>query len=84
MPETRLVAVRLPRWGLTMEDAVVVEWMVGEGEQIELGAALVTVETDKSTAEVEAPASGRLVRVAAREGDPVKAGDLLADIEVPG
>jgi pyruvate/2-oxoglutarate dehydrogenase complex dihydrolipoamide acyltransferase (E2) component len=78
-----VVAVQLPKWGLTTEDAVVVEWMVGEGEQVELGAALVTVETDKSTAEVEAPASGRLLRVVAREGDSVKPGDLLAEIEVP-
>jgi pyruvate/2-oxoglutarate dehydrogenase complex dihydrolipoamide acyltransferase (E2) component len=78
-----VVAVQLPKWGLTTEDAVVVEWMVGEGEEIERGAALVTVETDKSMAEVEAPASGRLLRVVAREGDSVKPGDLLAEIEVP-
>jgi pyruvate/2-oxoglutarate dehydrogenase complex dihydrolipoamide acyltransferase (E2) component len=82
MAETRVVAVHLPKWGLTTEDAVVVEWMIGEGEQIEQGAALVTVETDKSTAEVEAPASGRLLRVVAREGDSVKAGDILGEIEV--
>ena len=82
MPEARVVPVHLPKWGLTTEDAVVVEWMVGEGEEIEQGAALVTVETDKSTAEVEAPASGRLLRVVAREGDSVKAGDILAEIEV--
>ena len=82
MAETRVVAVHLPKWGLTTEDAVVVEWMIGEGEQIEQGAALVTVETDKSTAEVDAPASGRLLRVVAREGDTVKAGDILAEIEV--
>jgi pyruvate/2-oxoglutarate dehydrogenase complex dihydrolipoamide acyltransferase (E2) component len=77
-----VVAVHLPKWGLTIEDAVVVEWMIGEGEQIEQGAALVTVETDKSLAEVEAPASGRLLRVVAREGDAVKAGDILGEIEV--
>jgi pyruvate dehydrogenase E2 component (dihydrolipoamide acetyltransferase) len=82
MAETRVVVVQLPKWGLTTEDAVVVEWMVGEGEEIEQGAALVTVETDKSTAEVEAPASGRLVRVVAREGDSVKPGDVLAEMEV--
>jgi pyruvate/2-oxoglutarate dehydrogenase complex dihydrolipoamide acyltransferase (E2) component len=82
MRETRVVAVQLPKWGLTTEDAVVVEWMIGEGEEIEQGAALVTVETDKSTAEVEAPATGRLVRVVAREGDSVRPGDLLAEIEV--
>ena len=82
MPDSRVVPVPLPKWGLTTEDAVVVEWMVGEGEEIEQGAALVTVETDKSTAEVEAPASGRLLRVLAREGDSVKPGDILGELEV--
>ena len=82
MAEPQVVAVQLPRWGLTTEDAVVVEWMVAEGERIEEGVPLVTVETDKTTAEVEAPASGRLLRVLAREGDTVKPGDVLAEIEV--
>jgi pyruvate dehydrogenase E2 component (dihydrolipoamide acetyltransferase) len=64
-----------------MDDAVVAEWMVSEGEQVELGAVLLTVETDKAVAEVKAPASGRLVRIAAKDGQSVQPGDLLAEID---
>lgn len=81
MPEPRRVPVRLPRWGLTIDDAVVVEWMVSEGERIESGSVLLTVETDKTVAQVEAPASGRLVAIVVHEGDSVQPGDVLAEIE---
>ena len=81
MPDPRRVPVRLPKWGLTMDDAVVVEWMVSEGERVESGSVLLTVETDKSIAEVEAPASGRVVAIAVHDGDSVQPGALLAEIE---
>jgi pyruvate dehydrogenase E2 component (dihydrolipoamide acetyltransferase) len=81
VPEPRRVPVRLPKWGLTMDDAVVVEWMVSEGERVESGSVLLTVETDKSIAEVEAPTSGRLVAIAVHNGDSARPGDVLAEIE---
>jgi pyruvate/2-oxoglutarate dehydrogenase complex dihydrolipoamide acyltransferase (E2) component len=75
------VPVTLPKWGLTMDDAVVVEWMVSEGERVELGSVLLTVETDKAVAEVKAPASGRLASIIVQDGHSVQPGDLLAEIE---
>jgi pyruvate dehydrogenase E2 component (dihydrolipoamide acetyltransferase) len=71
----------MPRWGLTAEDATILEWMVGEGDEVREGEVLVTVETDKATGEVEAPASGRLARVLVSEGATVRPGDVLAEIE---
>jgi pyruvate dehydrogenase E2 component (dihydrolipoamide acetyltransferase) len=64
-----------------MDDAVVVEWMVSEGERVESGSVLLTVETDKSIAEVNSPTSGRLVAIAVHDGDSVRPGDVLAEIE---
>jgi pyruvate dehydrogenase E2 component (dihydrolipoamide acetyltransferase) len=64
-----------------MDDAVVVEWMVSEGERVELGSVLLTVETDKAVAEVKAPASGRLASIIVQDGQSVQPGDLLAEIE---
>jgi pyruvate/2-oxoglutarate dehydrogenase complex dihydrolipoamide acyltransferase (E2) component len=81
VPESRRVPVRLPKWGLTTDDAVVVEWMVSEGERVELGSVLLTVETDKTVAQVEAPVSGRLVAIAVQDGESVQPGDVLAEIE---
>jgi pyruvate/2-oxoglutarate dehydrogenase complex dihydrolipoamide acyltransferase (E2) component len=55
--------------------------MVGEGDEVREGEVLLTVETDKATGEVEAPASGRLTRVLVTEGETVRPGDVLAEIE---
>jgi pyruvate/2-oxoglutarate dehydrogenase complex dihydrolipoamide acyltransferase (E2) component len=71
----------MPRWGLTAEDATILEWMVSEGDEVQKGEVLVTVETDKATGEVEAPAGGKLARVLVTEGETVRPGDVLAEIE---
>lgn len=81
MSDPRPVPVQMPRWGLTAEDATILEWMVGEGDEVREGEVLVTVETDKATGEVEAPATGRLARVLVSEGATVRPGDILAEIE---
>ena len=77
----RRVAVKVPTWGLTMDDAVVQEWMVGEGEVVQEGEVVAVIETDKPTGEVEARASGRLVAIAAQEGDSVRSGAVIGEIE---
>lgn len=50
---------------------------VGEGQHVEKGAVLCTLETTKSTAEVEAEESGYIVHLRFQEGQTVRAGDLL-------
>ena len=50
----------MPKLGLTMEEGTIVEWMVAEGERVRPGTAVVVVETDKVTTEVEVPDGGRL------------------------
>ena len=62
MSETPVV---LPKWGLTMLDATLVEWLKQEGERVEVDDAICLVETDKVDAEVTAP-GGRRARPAAR------------------
>jgi pyruvate/2-oxoglutarate dehydrogenase complex dihydrolipoamide acyltransferase (E2) component len=64
-----------------MREAVVIGWTLSEGEKVEKGAVLLTLETDKTTSEVESPATGRLVSIVAKSGASVVAGDLLGIIE---
>lgn len=56
--------VRIPKLGLTMEDAAVVEWHFADGQEVKKGETLLTIETDKIAFDVEAEASGFLQRVA--------------------
>ncbi|RJR39676.1 MAG: 2-oxo acid dehydrogenase subunit E2 [Desulfobacteraceae bacterium] len=48
----------IPKLGMTMKDAKVVEWKAGEGEWVEKGKTVLIIETAKVTYEVEAPESG--------------------------
>lgn len=74
----------VPRWGLTMEDAVVVRWLKREGAAVASGEAVVEIETDKATGEVESPVAGRIARIVAPEGATVQPGEVLAEIEADG
>ncbi|GAC1309795.1 MAG: hypothetical protein NVSMB21_16820 [Vulcanimicrobiaceae bacterium] len=80
MPET-LVRVSLPEMGESVTEGSIVEWRVKPGDWIEAGAALVDVTTDKVDVEVPAPATGRVVTLAAEEGATIAVGALLAEID---
>jgi len=75
------VDVRLPQWGMAMVDGDVVKWLKTEGDRVVQGEPLVEVETAKATAYVEAPVSGRLVRVLVQEGATAEVAQVLAEIE---
>lgn len=63
----------MPKLGLTMTEAKIVRWMKDEGEWIEKGESLFTLESEKSVLEIEAPTSGYLhILVPAGETVPVK------------
>jgi pyruvate dehydrogenase E2 component (dihydrolipoamide acetyltransferase) len=61
--------VKLPRLGQGMESGTIVKWLKSEGEPVEKGEALYELDTDKVTQEVEAEASGVLLKIAVPEGE---------------
>ncbi len=63
------------------KEASISFWMFEEGDDVSKGEELVELVTDKASYTVEAPASGRLVKVNPGEGDKVTPGDVLAVIE---
>src|SRR3954453_10368479 len=67
----------MPKLGLTMEEGKVVEWLFPEGATVDAGAAALVVETDKVETEVEAPASGRIHRIA-EVGGTYRCGERIA------
>ena len=76
-------AITMPKWGLSMEEGMVVAWLTGEGEQIEAGQDLLEIETTKITNVYEAPADGLLRRQVAAEGETVPVGALLGLLAEP-
>ena len=68
---------QMPKLGLTMEQATILEWLVADGAPVEKGTPVISIETDKTETEVECIATGILHRVG-------KVGDVFACGEVIG
>ena len=76
-----MTAIKVPPLGESIVEATVSRWLKKEGEAVASGDTLVELETDKITVEVPALSAGVLTRRAVNEGDVVKVGDVLADVE---
>ena len=77
------VEVRLPRLGQGMESGTIVKWLKAEGDEVAKGEPLYELDTDKVTQEVEAEASGVLLKIAIPQGE-VEVGRTIAFIGSPG
>lgn len=69
----------MPKLGQAMTEGTVVEWHARAGDRVEAGALLVTIETDKSTYELDATASGVLT-ILVGEGEEVGIGTVIGQI----
>ena len=76
--------VRIPTTGNAGEDAVVVEWLATVGDEVAAGATLLTIETAKSTVDVEAPTAGTLLARHAEVGEEVAEFSVVALVGAPG
>ena len=77
-------SVIMPALELAQETGKVIRWLKAPGDAVAKGEPLLEIETDKVTTEIEAPASGILMNVSAREGDVVPVGQAIAQIGAPG
>src|SRR5262245_57610893 len=71
------VEIRVPPLGESLVDAVVGQWLKGEGDEVSRGDTLVELETDKVNLDVAATEDGVLSRIDKHEGDVVTVGELL-------
>jgi len=72
--------VLLPKLGFSMNEGLLSEWMVEDGAEVTEGQPIYALESDKSTNEVESPASGK-IKILAEIGETYEVGHLLAEIE---
>ena len=78
MPE---IEVPMPKLSMTMEEGELISWVKHEGDQVRAGDVIAEVNSDKVEMEVESPADGTLVRLAAAEGEVVPVGAPIATLE---
>ena len=75
--------VIMPKLSDAMVEGRVLQWLKKEGDRVQGGDVLASIETDKAEIELEAFGSGVLRRVLADEGQMVPVGQLIAVIAEP-
>ena len=75
--------VTIPKLGLTMTEAKIVNWLKKDGEQVSEGEPIVVVMTAKVTCEIESPASGML-HILAKPAEICRVSEAIAFVLEPG
>ncbi len=75
------IDITVPQLGESIVEATIVQWFKQEGDPVATGEALLELETEKVTLEVNANDSGVLARVERAAGEDVRIGDLLGVLE---
>jgi len=81
-------AVIMPKTGMAMEEGLITEWFIKEGDTVSTGDILAEIETDKSSMELESDCSGTVLRILYEEGTTVPVVETIAwigtaDEEIP-
>jgi pyruvate dehydrogenase E2 component (dihydrolipoamide acetyltransferase) len=75
--------VPMPKLGLTMEEATIIEWLVADGAHVDTDQPIMLIETDKTETEVGAPGGGRLHQIG-MPGQTFACGELVGQILADG
>ncbi len=78
------IDVTMPNLGYDMEEGKVQRWLKQVGDSVARGEAIAEVETDKTTVEMEAIASGTLAEIVVSEGETAAVGAVIAVLESEG
>jgi len=76
-----VIEIRLPQWGMGMQEGTIVRWLKAEGDSVDKGEDIVEVESAKVNEMVQSPAAGRIVRLVVAEGDTVPVQAILAELD---
>jgi len=78
------IALRMPKWGMIMEEGSLQAWLVNEGDPIQQGQGIAEIESDKTVQALESPASGVLAKKLAEAGSTVAVGKIIGIIAIEG
>src|SRR5438132_3745122 len=79
-----LTTLKMPQLGESVTEGTVERWLKAEGDTVRRDEPIVEVVTDKVNAEIPSPFEGKLVKIAVSEGETVRVGAVIAQIETAG
>ena len=74
-----MTVFKLPDLGEGLSEAEILRWHVKVGDQIEVDAPMLSVETAKAVVEVPSPVSGTITALHAQPGDRIEIGAPLIE-----
>ena len=77
---TAVTEIRLPQFGMGMQEGTVIAWFKREGDHVAAGEVVAEIEAEKVTEELVATGGGVLQRILVPEGDTAAVNELLAVI----
>jgi 2-oxoglutarate dehydrogenase E2 component (dihydrolipoamide succinyltransferase) len=75
------VELKVPSLGESITEAIVGRWLKNVGDHVEVDEPVLDLETDKITVQLPAPKAGALLAQKAAEGDTVRVGDVVGEID---
>ncbi|MDP9272663.1 MAG: dihydrolipoamide succinyltransferase, partial [Chloroflexota bacterium] len=76
--------IKMPQLGESVTEGTIERWLVKEGDRVEQYDPLFEVVTDKVNAEVPAEIAGVVTKIIVPDGETVKVGTPLAEIDAEG
>ena len=73
--------IKAPSFPESITEGMLAQWYQSEGQFVERDVPLADVETEKTTIEIPAPVSGKLVSILKAEGDTVESEEVIALFE---
>ena len=78
------IELKVPEVGESISEVEIGDWLKRKGETVQKDEPVVTLESDKATVELPAPAAGTVTEVLKKKGDIAKVGEVIAIIEHNG
>ncbi len=78
------IEVKVPSLGESVTEVEIGAWLKREGEAVNKDENIVTLESEKATVDLPAPAGGVLAKIVKRRGEKASVGDVIALFEPSG
>ncbi|WP_111891853.1 2-oxo acid dehydrogenase subunit E2 [Acinetobacter sp. MB5] len=75
---SEIKTLEIPKWGLSMEEGTIAQWLIQEGDSFSKGQEICEIETTKIVNVLEAPFGSTLRKIIAKDGDTLPVGGLIA------